>query len=112
MSFRNPNSEISAEISKTLETPGLKSQNSWKCNPKLVGGALKEAVQLYALFIPNVQVTSVDTPQRSRPYNIFGNPRRAVRFCRRERGDLVDACAMGSFETYDLISCLFFNNIG
>jgi hypothetical protein len=86
MSCRNPNSEISAEISETLETLGPKSQNARKCNLKLVGGALKEAVHSYALFSPNVQVPSAETPQRGRPYEISGNPRRVVRFCRRERG--------------------------
>jgi hypothetical protein len=82
MSCRNPNTEIS----ETLETLGPKSQNAWKCNLKIVGGALKEVVHSYALFSPNVQVTSVETPQRGRSYEIFGNPRRVVQFCRRERG--------------------------
>jgi hypothetical protein len=86
MSCRNPNTEISAKITETLETLGPKSQNDRKCNLKLAGDALKEAVHSYVLFIPNVQVTSVETPQRGRPYGISGNPRRAVRFCRRERG--------------------------
>jgi hypothetical protein len=84
MSCKNPNSEISAEISETL---GPKSHNAQKCNLKLVGGALQEAVHSYALFTPNVQVSSAETPQRGRPYGISGNPRRAVRFCRRERED-------------------------
>jgi hypothetical protein len=53
---------------------------------KLVGGALKEFVHSYPLFSPNVQVPSVETPQRGRQYKISGNPRRVVRFCRRERG--------------------------
>jgi hypothetical protein len=96
MSCRNPNSEISAEISETLETLGPKSQNARKCNLKLVGGALKEVVHSYALFSPNIQVTSVETPQRGRSYKISGNPRRVVWFCRRERGWLKVVCAMGS----------------
>jgi hypothetical protein len=79
---------------------------------KITGGALKETVHSYALFSPNVQVASAENPQRGRLYKISRNPRRAVQFCRRERGDLVDACAMGSFKTYALIPCLFFNNIG
>jgi hypothetical protein len=83
MSCINPNTKISAEISETL---GPKSRNARKCNLKLAGGALKEAVHSYVLFIPNVQVTSAETLQRGRPYEISGNPRRVVRFCRRERG--------------------------
>jgi hypothetical protein len=59
MSCRNPNTEISTEISKTL---GPKFQNARNFDLKLVGGALKEVVHSYALFIPNVQVTSVETP--------------------------------------------------
>jgi hypothetical protein len=54
MSCRNPNSEISIEFSETLEALGPKSKNAQKCNPKLVGGALKEAVHSYALFSANV----------------------------------------------------------
>jgi hypothetical protein len=86
MSCKNPNSEISTEISETLETLGPKSQNAQKCNLKLVGGALKESVHSYALFSPNVQVKSVETPQRGRSYEISGNPRRVIWFCRRDRG--------------------------
>jgi hypothetical protein len=59
MSCRNPNTEISTEISETLETLGPKIPNARKCNLNLVGGALKEVVHSYLLFIPNVQVTSV-----------------------------------------------------
>jgi hypothetical protein len=62
MSCKNPNSEISAENCETLETLGPKNQNSWKCNMKLDGGALKEAVHSYTLFSPNVQVLSAETP--------------------------------------------------
>jgi hypothetical protein len=61
MSCRNPNTEISAEISETLETLGPKFQNARNFNLKLVGGALKEAVHSYGIFIPNVQVPSVET---------------------------------------------------
>jgi hypothetical protein len=86
ISCKKPNSKISAEISETLETLGPKSQNDQKCNPKLAGGTLKEAVHSYELFSPNIQVTSAETPQRGRSYKISGNPRRVVRFCRRERG--------------------------
>jgi hypothetical protein len=52
MSCRNPNSEISAEISETLETLGPKSQNARNFNLKLVGGALKEVVHSYAKNYP------------------------------------------------------------
>jgi hypothetical protein len=48
MSCRNPNTEISAEISETLETLGPKIQNAQNFTLKLVGGALKEVVHSYA----------------------------------------------------------------
>jgi hypothetical protein len=35
------------------------------------------------------------TPHKGTPYGFFGNPRRVVWFCKRERR-LVYACAMGS----------------
>jgi hypothetical protein len=56
MSYINPNSEISAEKYKTLETLGPKIQNAQKCNLKLVGGALKEVIHSYIIFSSNVQV--------------------------------------------------------
>ena len=52
MSCRNPNFEISAEISETLDTVRPKSQNAQKYKLKLVGGALKESVHSYSLFNP------------------------------------------------------------
>jgi hypothetical protein len=58
MSLRNPNTGISVEIGETLETLGPKFQNSQNFDLKLVGGALKEVIHSYALFIPNVQVPS------------------------------------------------------
>jgi hypothetical protein len=61
MSCRNPNTEISAEISETLETIGPKFQNAWNFNMKLVGGALKEVVHSYGIFRPSVQVPSAET---------------------------------------------------
>jgi hypothetical protein len=61
MNCRNPNNEISAEISETLETLGPKFQNARNFNLKLVGGALKEVVHSYCIFILNVQVPSVET---------------------------------------------------
>jgi hypothetical protein len=62
----------------------------------IFGGALKEFVYSYSLFIHNVQVTSVETSQRGRLYEISGNPRRVVWFCRRERGCMKVVCVMGS----------------
>jgi hypothetical protein len=64
MSCRNPNSKISAEICETLETLGKKNQNAQKCNLKLFEGLVKEVVHSYALFIPSVQVSSVETPKK------------------------------------------------
>jgi hypothetical protein len=61
MSCRNPNTEISAEISETLETIGPKFQNARNFNLKLAGGALKKAVHSYGIFSPNVQVPSAET---------------------------------------------------
>jgi hypothetical protein len=102
MSCRNPNIEISAEISETL---GPKFQNAWNFDLKLAGGALKEAVHSYALFIPNVQVPSAENLQKSRPYGFSGNPRRVVRFLqKRER--MAESCLCnGFFKTYALIPC-------
>jgi hypothetical protein len=47
---------------------------------RLAGGALKEAIHTYALLSPNVQVSSDETSQKGRPYEISGNPRRVVWF--------------------------------
>ena len=41
---------------------------------------MKEAIHSYVLFIPNVQVLSVENPHKSRLYKIYGNPRRVIRF--------------------------------
>jgi hypothetical protein len=82
MSCINPKTGISAENCGTL---GPKIQNARKCNLKVVGGALKEAVHSYAMFSPNTQVQSVETPKIERVVPFSGNPRRVVRFCRRER---------------------------
>jgi hypothetical protein len=104
MSCRNPNSEISAENCETLETLGPKNQNARKCNLKLVGGALKEVVHSYALFIPSVQVLSVGTPRKGGLYEISGNPRRVIWFCRNERMTGRYLCN-GFFGTYALKPC-------
>jgi hypothetical protein len=74
MSCRNPNTEISAEISETLETLGPKFQNAQNFDLKLVGGALKEVVHSYALFIPNVQVPSAEKPPEEQAVQIFWEP--------------------------------------
>jgi hypothetical protein len=79
MSCRNPNTEISAEISETLKTLGPKFQNAQNFDLKLVGGVLKEAVHSYAKIIPNVQVLRVET-EKGGSYEISGNPRRVVQF--------------------------------
>jgi hypothetical protein len=95
MSFRNPNFEIFAEISETLETLGPKLQNAQNFTLRVYGGALEEVVLFYPKISPNVQVLRAKTPQKGGLYGFSGNPRRAIRFCRKERR-LVDACAMGS----------------
>jgi hypothetical protein len=64
MSCKNPNSEISAKNCETLETLVPKVQNSQKCNMKVVGGALKDAIHSYAIFSPNFQVLSAGTPKK------------------------------------------------
>jgi hypothetical protein len=51
------------------------------------GDALEEAV-LFNAKSPNVQVLRAESPLRRRPYRFSGNPRRAVRFCR--RGEMAD----------------------
>jgi hypothetical protein len=79
-SCKNTILKFSAEINKTLETLGPKSQNARNCSLRLVGGALKEVVHAYALLIPNFQVPSVENLQKSGSYGFFGNPRRVVRF--------------------------------
>jgi hypothetical protein len=56
---------------------------------------LEEAVLSYAKITPNVQVLRAETPKKGGSYGFSGNPRRAVRFCKKERRP-VDACAMGS----------------
>ena len=102
MSFRNPNIEIFEEISETL---GLKFQNAQTFDLKLVGGALKEAVHSYALFSPNIQLSSAKNLQKRRSYGFSGNPRRVVLFLqKRER--MVESCLCnGFFKTYALIPC-------
>jgi len=92
MSCRNPNSKISAKISETL---GPKFQNARNFTLRVSGGAVEETILSHAKVSPNVQLLRVETPQKGGSYGFSGNPRRVVRFCRKERR-LVDACAMGS----------------
>jgi hypothetical protein len=92
MSCRNPNSEISTEISETL---GKKFQNAQNVTLRVSGGALEESVLSYAKFIPNIKALRDKIPQKGGSYGFSGNPRRVVRFCKKERRP-VDACLMGS----------------
>jgi hypothetical protein len=88
MTYRNPNTEISAEIGETLEP---KFQNAQNFDLKLVGGAMKEVIHSYALFSPNIQVPSSENLQKSRLYIFSRKPRRVVRFLqKRER--MVESC--------------------
>jgi hypothetical protein len=101
MRCKNPKSEFSA---KNCETLGPKIQNSRNCNMRVVGGAPREFVHPYVIFSPNVSVLSVGTPKKERVVQISGNPRRVVRFCRRERMTTRSLCN-GFFKTYALIPC-------
>jgi hypothetical protein len=83
MSYRNPNSEISVEISETLETIGPKFQNSKKFTLRVFGGALEKVVLSHAKIYLNLQVLGAKTLKIRGSYRFFGNPRRVVRFCRR-----------------------------
>jgi hypothetical protein len=71
----------------------------------------RDVVHSYTLCSPNVQVASAETPRKSRPYGFSRNPRRAVRFCRREKMTEICLCN-GFFKIYTLIPCLFFNKLG
>jgi hypothetical protein len=71
MSCRNPKTKISEENCETL---GPKIQNSWKCNLKVVGGALKEVVHSYAIFSPNFLVESAQTTKQERVVPFFWKP--------------------------------------
>jgi hypothetical protein len=57
---------------------------------------LREVIHPYVIFIPNVSVLSVGTPKKERDVQIYGNPRRVIRFYRRERTTGFNVCAMGS----------------
>jgi hypothetical protein len=92
MSCRNPNSEISTEISETL---GIKFKNAQNFTLRVSGGALEEFILSCAKITHNIQVIRAETSQQGGSYEFSGNPKRVVRFCRKER-KLVDVCAMGS----------------
>jgi hypothetical protein len=61
MSCRNPDTEIFAEIRKTL---GPKFQNAWNFDLKLDRGALKEVIHSYSKIIPTIQVLRVETEKK------------------------------------------------
>jgi hypothetical protein len=60
MSFRHPNTKISAEISETLEPLGSKIENARNFILGVCGGALEEDVLSYSKNSPNVQVLRVE----------------------------------------------------
>jgi hypothetical protein len=89
-------------LAKPLEP---KIRNAQKCNMKLVGGVLKEAIPVYVLFIPSFQVLSGENSQKRRSYGISGNPRRVGQFLQMcERNDGKCLCNE-IFKTYALIPC-------
>jgi hypothetical protein len=101
MSCRNPKTEISA---KNCETLGPKIQNYWKCNLKVVGGALKEVVHSYEIFSPNVSVEGVETTQKERVV-LFLEILGGLYDSAEKRMGCLKACAMDSFKTYALVPC-------
>jgi hypothetical protein len=68
------------------------------------GGAMRESIHPYEIFSPNVSILSVGTPKKERVIHISGNPRRVVRFCKRERTTARSLCN-GFFKTYAGIPC-------
>jgi hypothetical protein len=104
MSYRNPKNEIMQKKCETLETLGPKIQNSRNCNLKVIGGVLKEVVHSYVIFSPVVLVESDETTKKKRAIPFSGNPRRVVRFCKREDG-LLEGLCNGFFKTYALKPC-------
>jgi len=104
----NPNSEISAEISETL---GSKFQNVRNFTLRVSGGAMEEAILSYSKINPNVQVLSVETPQKGGSYRFSGNPRTVVRFCIHLR--MTGRCLCnGLFKTYALTACWILSILG
>jgi hypothetical protein len=76
------------------------------------GDVLEDFVLLYAKYIPNIQVLRARTPQKGGSYRFFLETLGGLYGSAKRRGELVDACAMGSFKTYALIPCLFSNDQG
>jgi hypothetical protein len=74
MSCRNPNTQISAEISETLETLGPKAKNPQNLFLRAPGDALEEALLFYAKNITNVQVLRDRTPHKGGSYEFFWKP--------------------------------------
>jgi hypothetical protein len=74
MSCRNPDTEISAEISKTLETLGPKIKISWNFILRASKDALEEFVLLCAKSSPSFQVLRVESPPKGRWYEILWKP--------------------------------------
>jgi hypothetical protein len=95
MSCKNPNIEIFAEISKTLETLGPKFQNARNFDMKLVGGVLKEDVHSYSKNIPNVQVLRDGTEKERGPSEFLETLGGSYDSTKRGRFAL-KFCAMGS----------------
>jgi hypothetical protein len=104
MSCKNPNTEISAEISKTLEILGPKFQNAWNFTLRVSGGALEEAVLSYAKIIPNVQVLRAENISERRVIRIFWKHLEG-RTVLQEREETGRCLCNGFFKTYALIPC-------
>jgi hypothetical protein len=80
MNCKKPKSEFSAENCETL---GPKIKNSWNCNLKLAGCALKEAVHSYEIFSPKFQVVSDRTTKKRGSYIFSGKPKRLYGYAER-----------------------------
>jgi hypothetical protein len=83
MSCKDPNTEIFAEISETLETLGSKIENARNFILTVYVGEMEEDVLSYAKNILNIQVLRAETEKEGGLYEISGNPRRAVWFCKK-----------------------------
>ena len=104
MSCINPNTEISTEISKTLETLGPKFQNAQNFTLRVFGDVLEEDVLSYAKRIPNVQVLRAENISERRVIRIFWK-HLEVRTVLQEREETGRCLCNGFFETYALIPC-------
>jgi hypothetical protein len=101
MSCRNPNAEISEEISETLRSKIKSAQNFIL---RVSGGALDETVLSYAKNSPKFQVLRAETEKEGGSYKISRNPRRVVRFCKK-RMVFLEVLCNGFFKTYAMIPC-------